>query len=530
MTEDQVLNNREPILRVRNLKTQFFIYDGIVKALENVSFTLYKGEILGLVGETGCGKSVTAYSITKLLADPPGRIVGGEIYLGNLNILKNVFKEAKIIPRSKKPKVKRYTSVIKKNELFFNQIRGKYISMIFQEPMAALNPVYTIEDQITETLFLHRRGYLLEVARDASNNKSFLLKLKGIIDSIRETNEGAKSKGKRDISSIEEDLSFSSKEEFKKIYNVEYIDSNLREGKLKEELIKSINTKKGVESFSKHIELLIEAANAYEKNKTKYDRLIEEDRRVEQLRRDLLTEKDEKKVEDIQKELNKYTKKINLIKLSKELKRNKKSPLIIEARREAFYLLESVNIPDAYGVLKRYPHELSGGMLQRVVISIALANDPEILIADEPTTALDVTVQAQILEIMRNLQKQRSTSIILITHDLGVIAEMCDRVAVMYAGNIVEIGDINEIFHNPKHPYTIGLLSSIPRIDNPDKKLKSIGGSVPNLLNPPNGCRFHPRCPFAFDRCKVEVPVHIEVEPNHVVACHLFSGKEVTDY
>ncbi len=530
MTENQILSKKEPILRVKNLKTQFFIYDGIVKALENVSFTLYKGEVLGLVGETGCGKSVTAYSITKLLADPPGRIVAGEIYLGNLNILKNVFKEAKIIPREKKPKVKRYTSVIKRNELFFNQIRGKYISMIFQEPMAALNPVYTIEDQIAETLFLHRRGYLLEVARDASNNKSFLLKLKGTLDSIRRTNEGAKSKNKKDISSIEEDLSYSSAEEFKSIYNIDYINSNLKEGKLRDELIKSIKTKKGIESFSKHVELLIEAANAYEKNKAKYDKLIEIDKRAEQLRRDLLSEKDDQKVERIQKELNKYTKSINLIRLSKELKRNKKSPIIIEARREAFYLLESVNIPDAYGVLKRYPHELSGGMLQRVVISIALANDPEILIADEPTTALDVTVQAQILEIMRNLQKERSTSIILITHDLGVIAEMCDRVAVMYAGNIVEIGDINEIFHNPKHPYTIGLLSSIPRIDNPDKKLKSIGGSVPNLLNPPSGCRFHPRCPFAFERCKVEVPAHIEVAPNHIVACHLFSGKEVTDY
>lgn len=530
MEEKEMEKIREPILRVRNLKTQFFVYDGIVKALENVSFTLYKGEVLGLVGETGCGKSVTAYSITKLIADPPGRIVSGEIYLGNLNILKNVFKEAKIIPREKKPKVRRKTSIIKKNELFFNQLRGKYISMIFQEPMAALNPVYTIEDQITETLFLHKRGYLLEVAREASKNKKTLLELRDKLDSLKGKLKKNEEKKTKDLTVFEEDISSSSREEFNSIYNQNYIYQIFPEGKLREELRRTIATKKGIESFSRHIDMLIEAGIAYEKNSKKYDAMIEEDNNVELLRQELLRETDDRKIDAIEKKLIKYTKGINLIKLSKQLKRNKKSPIIIEARREALYLLESVNIPDAYGVLKRYPHELSGGMLQRVVISIALANDPEILIADEPTTALDVTVQAQILEIMRNLQRERGTSIILITHDLGVIAEMSDRVAVMYAGNIVEIGDINEIFHNPKHPYTIGLLSSIPRIDNPDKKLKSIGGSVPNLLNPPSGCRFNPRCPFAFDRCRIEVPAHIEVEPGHVVACHLFSGKEVTEY
>ncbi len=530
MENSEIAKNREPILRVKNLKTQFFVYDGIVKALENINFTLYKGEILGLVGETGCGKSVTAYSITKLIADPPGRIVQGEIYLGNLNILKDVFKEAKIIPRERKPKVKRKSSVIRRNELFFNQIRGKYISMIFQEPMAALNPVYTIEDQITETLFLHRRGHILEVSKDALKNRNILTELKKKLDYLKEqmSTEG-RSKGK-DLSSLEDDKAASAKAEFNSIYNIEYIENNIPDGKVKEELLKTIKTKKGIESFSRHVSLLLEAAEAYEKRGSRYDALIEEDHKMEQLREQLLKETDDKVKEEIEKKLAKYTKSINLIKLSKQLKRNKKNPLILEARREALYLLESVNIPDAYGVLKRYPHELSGGMLQRVVISIALANDPEILIADEPTTALDVTVQAQILEIMRNLQKERKTSIILITHDLGVIAEMCDRVAVMYAGNIVEIGEINEIFHNPKHPYTIGLISSIPRIDNPDKKLKSIGGTVPNLLNPPSGCRFNPRCPFAFDRCKVEVPAHIEVEPGHVVACHLFSGKEVNDY
>ncbi|MEM4380417.1 MAG: ABC transporter ATP-binding protein, partial [Thermoplasmatales archaeon] len=180
---------------------------------------------------------------------------------------------------------------------------------------------------------------------------------------------------------------------------------------------------------------------------------------------------------------------------------------------------------NAYGVLKQYPHELSGGMLQRAMISIALANNPKILLADEPTTALDVTVQAQILRLIKNLQNNLGTSIILITHDLGVIAETCDRVAVMYAGNIVETATTEELFKNPKHPYTIGLLQSIPRVDDPNKVLKSISGNVPNLINPPSGCRFHPRCPFVFDRCKVEKPETLEVSPGHTVACHLFYGR-----
>lgn len=501
-------NKEEVVLRVNKLKTQFFVYDGIVKAIEDVSLTLHKGEVLGIVGETGCGKSVTAYSITKLIPDPPGRIVSGQIYLGNLNILRNIDKEAKINTNRKRVKIRRNTRLIKRNELFFNQIRGKYISMIFQEPMAALNPVYTIEDQIIETLVLHRRSYILEVAQGAGKNIEKLVKFKKTMEEDQDINPEKVSDLREYKPDIEKDFS----------------------GALKEELLKLADSNKGIESFLKHLGLLIEEGNVYNKKPQKYDKILNLDRQMDEMRAQLLRETDETKVNTIEKKLAKYSKKINLIKLSKQLKRNKSDPVIIESRREALGLLETVNIADAYGILKRYPHELSGGMLQRVVISIALANEPQILIADEPTTALDVTVQAQILEIMRQLQKNRGTSIILITHDLGVIAEMCDRVAVMYAGNIVEVGDVNEVFHNPKHPYTIGLLSSIPRIDNPDKKLKSIAGTVPNLINPPSGCRFHPRCPFAFEKCKVDVPIHTEVSPKHVVACHLFNGTEVSDY
>ena len=500
-------NVAEPVLKVRGLKTQFFIYDGVVRAIEDVSFTLNRGEVLGLVGETGCGKSVTAYSITKLIQDPPGRVVDGTILLGNLNLLKNNSKEVKIDLGKKRPKVKRKASAVRRNELFYNQIRGKYISMIFQEPMAALNPVYTVEDQIIETLVLHNRLKLLKISRDSAKDLDHLKKL---FEDINATTSGNNSKDLLDYR--------------------DQIEESFPEDPIKQELIRITNSNKGVESLEKHVELLISAGHIYNNKSEKYSKDIETDERIEKAKRELLATLDENRAKELEKILGKYSKKVNLIKLSRQLKRNKKDAIIVEARREALKLLETVNIADAYGILKRYPHELSGGMLQRVVISIALANDPEILIADEPTTALDVTVQAQILGIMKELQKEKGTSILLITHDLGVIAEMCDKVAVMYAGNIAELGTADEIFHNPKHPYTIGLLSSIPRIDNPDKKLKSISGSVPNLLNPPSGCRFHPRCPFAFEKCKTDVPIHVEVSPNHIVACHLFNGTEVNDY
>ncbi len=497
----------EEVLKVKHLKTQFFIYDGVVKALEDVTFTLHKGEVLGLVGETGCGKSVTAFSITKLIQDPPGRVVSGEILLRNLNLLKNNEKEVSIRLNRKRPRVKRYERRIKRDELFYNQIRGKSISMIFQEPMAALNPVYTVEDQIIETVVLHSRWNLLNVSKNAHRD---LDHLKKIYEDVRNT---------------------ISKEESKDLLDYrDQINESFPEGLIKEELIRISNSNKGIESLSKHLELLISAGSIYGSRAEKYEMMMAKDEEINRIRDQLLLETDENKAIAMEKELVKYSKKVNLLKLSKQLKRNKKDAVIVEARREALKLLETVNIADAYGILKRYPHELSGGMLQRVVISIALANDPEILIADEPTTALDVTVQAQILGIMKQLQREKGTSILLITHDLGVIAEMCDRVAVMYAGNIAELGTADEIFHNPKHPYTIGLLSSIPRIDNPDKKLKSISGTVPNLISPPSGCRFHPRCPFAFDKCRTDVPIHVEVSPNHIVACHLFNGTEVTDY
>ena len=322
-----------------------------MKALEDVSFDINAGETIGLVGETGCGKSVTALAVMRLIPDPPGKIVGGEILFNNENLL------------------------LKSNEEM-RHIRGKDISMIFQEPMTALNPTYTTGDQIAEVILLH------------------------------ETTEGD---GKKPLS------------------------------------------------------------------------------------------------------------KLSFIKKIRQQKKAKKIAL-----EKAIDALKMVKIPNAEQVAKQYPHELSGGMRQRVMIAMMLACNPKLLIADEPTTALDVTIQAQILELIKDLQKRTNAAIWLITHDLGIIAEMCDRVGVMYAGYITEFGDTKTIFKWPYHPYTQGLMRAIPKITEKREHLDIIPGMVPNLITPPPGCRFHPRCSYAIDICKKAPPPLNEVEPGHYVACYRY--------
>jgi len=273
--------------------------------------------------------------------------------------------------------------------------------------------------------------------------------------------------------------------------------------------------------------MLIDEATKYLARKDKYEKMLNESIETDSLEDTLLGNLGEEERGRVLKVLSREAKKTHLNRVTKRLKKKNPDPVISEARREAFGLLESVNIPNAFQILKNYPHELSGVCCRGSLLRIALSNDPQILIADEPTTALDVTIQAQILELLQGLREKRGTSIILITHDLGVIAETCDRVAVMYAGNVVETAPVAELFHNPKHPYSIGLIQSIPRVDDPSKKLNIIRGTVPNLIKPPSGCRFNPRCQFAFDKCTVEIPPTIETSEGHTVACHLFSGKEV---
>lgn len=366
----------KPLLDIQDLVLRFYTYEGVVEALDGVKLALKAGETLGLVGETGCGKSVTGLS-TLVLVPPPGRIEGGRV----------IFKR----------KDKRY-DLLRQRDVFLRAIRGKDISMIFQDPRSALNPVYTVGDQIMEVLLLHRRV----------------------------------------------------------------------------ELCKKVFQQGGLTRLEKYA----------------YFKLLTNPRSIPL------------RIISRIPILNRYKRKINLL-----------------AREEAINMLRIMRIPDPERVVDMYPHELSGGMAQRVVIAMALACNPELLIADEPTTNLDVTVQLQILNLIRELKEKYKSSILYITHDMGVVAELCDRVAVMYAGNVVEIASVVEIFKNPLHPYARGLLESIPRAGRP---LKSIEGTVPSLINPPKGCRFHDRCHYAMEICTTTKPEMVEVKKEHFVACHLY--------
>jgi len=375
----------EVILSVRDLVTYFYTDEGIVRAVEGVSFNIYNNDILGLVGESGCGKSVTALSILRLVR-PPGKTVSGQVLFHDEDLLK-------------------------KSEDEILKYLGDRITMIFQDPLNSLNPVFKIGDQLTEVYHLHKSDELIAAMKTCEEKLADL------------------------------------KEEFAKI--------NLQLEKLEFKDDDALLTKK--QELEKDIEMH-----------------------------------------------QKFT-----------------SPYSI-ARENVIELLKDVGIPDPEMVYDRYPHELSGGMRQRVMIAMALACCPELLIADEPTTALDVTIQAQILDLIVDLQKKYNTSILFITHDLGIISQICQRVAVMYCGYIVEYGNAKDIFQNPSHPYTQGLLEAIPRIGIEKDKLPEIPGSVPNLLHPPTGCRFHPRCKHRFEPCDKVTPKMIEVGKNKFVACHLY--------
>ncbi|MEK7435209.1 MAG: ABC transporter ATP-binding protein [Cyanobacteriota bacterium] len=324
----------QPLLQVKNLATHFNTEEGIVKSVQDVSFEVNAGEVLGVVGESGCGKSVTAMSILRLVQGPQGKIVNGEISFNGIDLLKLSEEEMR-------------------------KIRGNKISLISQDPMTSLNPVLTIGEQIMEAIILHQ-------------------------------------------------------------------------------------------------------------------------------------------------------------------KLNKK-----DAKAKAIEMLRLVGIPSPAERVDQYPHEFSGGMRQRAIIAMALSCEPQLLIADEPTTALDVTIQAQILDLMRDIKTKRNAAIVLITHDLGVVAEMCDKVAVMYAGKVVEYTDVYTLFRNPQHPYTIGLLNSIPKIEEEKERLEPIEGQPPNLVNLPKGCSFGPRCREFQSICGTKEPPVVEMGKDgkpHQVRCVLREG------
>jgi len=382
----------EKLLDIQDLRLRFYTYEGVVQALEDVNLYVKEGETLGLVGETGCGKTMTGLSILSLIPSP-GKIEGGKILFKRKDGTLDILSQKEAILRS---------------------IRGKDISMIFQEPSSALNPLFTVEDQISEVILHHR---MKELAKKA-------------------------------LEELEMDIQ---------------------------------STKGGLKGFIYGVERKI------------YKKMLEKPRSLSL----------------------KFLSKIPLV-------RRYQGRIRKEARKEVVKILREMEIPDPERVADMYPHELSGGMQQRVVIAMALTCNPKLLTADEPTTNLDVTVQAQILDLMKRLKKEYQSSILYITHDMGVVAELCDRVAVMYAGSVVEIADVMEIFKNPLHPYTKALLESIPR---PGKEFKSIKGMVPSLINPPSGCRFHPRCPRVMEICPKVKPKMIEVKKGHFVECHLYPGR-----
>jgi peptide/nickel transport system ATP-binding protein len=375
MIMGRVATVTQTVLAVNNLKVTFHTYAGDVKALDGVELSVRKGEVLGLVGESGCGKSVTALAIVGLLP-PNAEIVSGEALLDGTNLLR-----------------------MGKDELRLTRLRD--VAIVFQDPMTYLNPVLSIGLQITEII--------------ASQPDLFI-----------------------------------------------------------PEMIK--NRLEGISTIETNSELTGE-------------------------------------LQDERKKLEAYAH-------ANRLGNNEQKRL---ARLYAISILKSVRLPEAEKVFKMYPFELSGGMRQRAMIAMALVRRPKLLLADEITTALDVTVQAQALQLLQQLKEVIDTSVLLITHDLAVVAEVCDRVAVMYAGNVVEVADVTELFRNPLHPYTQGLLASVPRVDVMVEQ-KSIQGSVPDLMFPPSGCRFHPRCPKAFEKCPAAKPTLIEVSPGHLVSCFLFGG------
>ena len=375
--DSEINKEAQALLSVENLKTYFYTEEGVVKAVDGVSFNIYEDEVLGLVGETGCGKSVTALSIVRLVRSP-GKILEGSVLFKNANLLEL-------------------------SEEDMRGIRGSDITMIFQDPLNSLNPVISVGNQLAEVFILHQKEDIKEILDNRKLNR------------------------KKNLERIKE------------------LKAELKEG----------------------------------------DRLTNEDQ--ENLKNEIL-----------------------------EIKtKNKHIPSLKN-------IIEEVGIADALGILKRYPHELSGGMRQRVMIAIALSCNPAMLIADEPTTALDVTIQAQILDLMKDLKKRFNTSILMITHDLGIIADLCDRVAVMYSGNIVEYATAVDLFKNPRHPYTIGLIKAIPSLEKKDQKLETIRGMVPNLIYPPSGCRFHPRCDERMEICDKVKPKFLEIRDKYFIACHLY--------
>jgi peptide/nickel transport system ATP-binding protein len=497
------------VLDVRNLVTYFYTYDGVVRALEGVSFKLRRGETLGMVGETGCGKSVSMFSVTRLIPDPPGRVVSGKILYRGADLLWGLKDEAKFIPikNTGRVKVKRSFRRVKAALARVGSIRGGGIAMIFQEPSQAMNPIFTIADQVSEVILEHRGVEVIDGLLNAKPDPAVIReKADALRDALAAGNDPLARSTAKDLGTAVGVPSFGTQ-----AYYLGRQAKMMGRENLGEQLVKAssrLRPKGSQRGFLVTERALSESAR--------------------ELRATYLSEMRKGEYERTRRSVIAARRFRTRVRGAPYriwgVKRGTGKPLREEAFWRVVRALEGVQIANPVQVARGYPHELSGGMLQRVMIAMALIADPEILMADEPTTALDVTIQAQILEIMKEMRARIGTAILLVTHDLAVIAEVADRVAVMYAGQIVEMAPVKDLFTHPLHPYTQGLLASIPRLDQPSKNLTSIPGSVPNLIHPPTGCRFHPRCPFAMPVCKETRPPTTAEGEGHTVACFLYTG------
>jgi peptide/nickel transport system ATP-binding protein len=464
-TEPSHSPSNENLLSVRGLRISFVTRSGVVQAVDDVSFDIKPGETLGLVGETGCGKTQTAIAVMRLTSET-GIIEKGEIWFRGVNLTRNIAKEFRLVQKRNRLVLKRDQSEIRELENEMVKIRGKHISMVFQEPMIALNPVRSVGRQIAEVLLIHDLPRLAE--RIISRHDVPQERIDEIATSL-----------------VGRDSSVDKIRELVRSYGIPGL----------EEQITSILSRRDL-SYAKRLQHIKELKEEVGRSSLLFLR------RVSALGKVPLT--------------------FRVLDRLPLVRRRFYGLLEKEAMNVSAELLSMVGMPNIAAVLKQYPHELSGGMRQRAMIAMAIAANPELVIADEPTSALDVTIQAQILQLLGELKRNLNTAVLFISHDLGVVAETCNKVGVIYAGNLVEIAQIEDLFSDPRHPYTKGLLSAIPPFDRKVSSLGLIPGSVPSLTNPPPGCRFNTRCPLASERCK-QVPPQVQVKPGHLVRCWLYA-------
>lgn len=479
-------NKRELVLNVDNLSISFHTDNGRVKAVRGVSFNLYRGEVLCVVGESGSGKSVTAKTIMGILPGN-GRIDSGHIYYEGEDLTKVSEEE-------------------------FHRIRGKKVGMIFQDPLSSLNPIMKVGKQITEAMIINSNK-LKKLYQDLISDK--LVKYNNEKALKRRTIEQAKDDiriAKRLLKVARGSSDISKEQKIQKIREAkEELIQTRRSSKIKISDIKK-ETRDNIRDYKKELNARKKEAKVEVKVFSNGLR-AERKKKLAPLYAELKTANESRKVE-----LNQQ------IKVVKDEYINATRITRAEAKRRALKVMEEVGIPQPARRYKQYPFEFSGGMRQRIVIAIALTQDPDVLICDEPTTALDVTIQAQILELIQRLTVERDLTVMFITHDLGVVANMADRVAVMYAGKIVEIGTSHDIFYDPRHPYTWALLSSIPDVDS-EERLEAIPGTPPNMIYPPKGDAFAPRSKYAMAIDFKEEPPMFKVSDTHYAATWLLDER-----